>query len=446
MVSKAKANGDVAGAAKAIPVTSPFNSVPSWLLYTRRQRWRLLAILFLVATSSSLDRYIVSILVEPIKQEFAISDAMLGLFGGFAFTLCYATFAIPVARWADRGNRRTVITLALTAWSAMTVLCGFAQSFWQLLLARVGVGIGESGASPAAQSLIIDYFPPESRATAIAIFIAATAAGLILGFGLGGYLADEYSWRVAFVAAGAPGLALALLARFGLAEPRLQLGFPGLTSRTESLGEVLARLWAKPSYRYAVCGSMLYAFIAAGSLIFWSSFMVRILRVPLRDVGIVYGPVAAAAVIIGTLGGGWLGDRLRQKDIRWVAWLPAAVCTLVCPIYIIELNMNRFLHFLALDFVANVLLAGALPLMYSTVHTVCGNRRRAMAIAIVYFASALFGAGLGPLLAGALSDMLSAAYGVEGLRYALVWFMSPLFVVGVLFYLCARAMPRDLEN
>jgi MFS family permease len=421
-------------------------AVPSWTLYTGRQRWGLLAVLFLVSTSNYFDRNIISVLLEPIKHEFHASDTMLGLLGGFCFAAFYAVFGMPVARWADRGNRRTIITIALTVWSVMTVLCGFAQTFWQLAIARVGVGAGESGAIPPAQSLIADYFPPRQRASAIAIFTSAAVAGYLLGFGVGGYIAATRGWRAAFLLAGAPGLLLALVTRFGLREPRLQLGFPSLGADGERLSEALAHLLAKRGFLYALGGCMLYFFMAYGALIFIPSFLIRLMHVPLAVVSVSYGTVSAVGSLIGTLGGGWLADYLSRRDIRWLAWLPAAACALTAPLYVVAFSLHSFVAFLALGFVAEILLVGGLPPVFAAIHAVCGSRRRATAIALVLFSATLLGGGFGPLVTGAISDALTAVYGAEGLRYALTLMMTLLLATGGFFYLFGRAMPADLED
>jgi len=422
------------------PVSSP------WILYTSSQRYSFLAVLFLVSASNAFDRNIISVLLEPIKQEFHASDTMLGLLSGFCFALFYALFGMPVARWADRGNRRTVITLALALWSLMTVFCGLAQTFGQLAFARVGVGAGESGAIPPAQSLIADYFPPQRRASAIGIFTAATTAGYLLGVGVGGYIAAKYGWRTAFLMAGLPGLALALVTRFALAEPRLRLGFPSQRANFESVGETLARLYAKRGFLYALAGFILYTFVAFGALLFIPSFLIRTLHVPLAQVSVSYGAVAAAASVIGSLGGGWLADRLGRRDIRWLAWLPAAACALAGPIFVLALSVHHFRSFLALAFCALMLVTGGLPPGFAAIHAVCGSRRRATAIAIVLFSSTLFGGGFGPLIAGAISDALSAVYGADGLRYSLMLMLSLLLATGALFYLFGRTMPADVED
>jgi len=417
-----------------------------WLLFNRRQRRMLLLVLFLVATSNFFDKNVISILLEPIKQDFHVTDTMLGLLSGFCFAAFYAIAGVPVARWADCGNRRTVITTALVVWSAMTSLCGLAQSFWQLALARVGVGAGESGAIPPAHSLIADYFAPETRATALAILTSAGTAGSLLGVGLGGYIAATLGWRAAFLFAGVPGIALAVLARCTLAEPRLQLGFPGTRAPTESLRETLARLKLKRSYLYALTGCILYTFVFQGGLLFVPSFLVRVLHVPLKSVSVMYGGVVATASVVGTLGGGWIADRLGKRDVGWLARIPTITCIAAAPVYILALSGNDFPMFLMLVFIGQLLLASGLPAILAAIHAVCGTRRRAMAIAIMYFTATLVGSGFGPLVTGAISDGLGQIYGAESLRSSLIIVVAILLVAGASFYKCAGAMTHDLED
>jgi predicted MFS family arabinose efflux permease len=402
--------------------------------------------LFLVSSSNYFDRHIVAVLLEPIKREFQVSDTWLGLLSGFCFSIFYAAFGMPVARWADCGNRRTVITLALAVWSAMTLLCGMAHSFWQLALARLGVGAGESGAIAPAQSLIVDYFPPERRATAISIFTAAGTAGSLLAFGLGGYITATYGWRSAFLLAGAPGLILVLLVRFVLAEPRLQLGFEYSRTAGESFRDTLAILWRKRSFRHALAGCLLYFLLTYGGFVFIPAFLTRVLHASMANVSVVYGTVDAGASLIGMLGGGWLADRLARRDVRWLAWLPAVTCLLAAPLYILAFAVNDLWVFMALIFIADVLLIGGSPPVFAAIHAICGSRRRAMAIGLVLFSATLFGGGFGPLLTGALSDALSASYGADGLRYSLMSVMTLLVVIAFVFYAFGCAMPRDLED
>jgi MFS family permease len=429
----------------AMPARADAGAAP-WLLYSERRRWSLLAILFLVSTSNYVDRNVISVLLEPIKTEFRVSDAMLGLLGGFCFAIFYAAFGLPVARWADRGNRRTIITLSLAVWSAMTICCGLAHSFVQLALARIGVGAGEAGAIPPAQSLIADYFSPQRRATAIAIFTAAATAGYLLGFGCGGYIAATRGWRAAFLVVGAPGLALAVLTACGLSEPRLRPQFEPRRTQRETVWQTFSALIRKRSFVHALIGCLLYFLVAYGALIFVPSFLIRVIHAPLARISVLYGSIEAVASVIGTLCGGWLADRLARRDIRWLAWLPAVSLLLTAPLEVAGFCVNSFQIFLVLAFVATLLLSVGLPPVFAAIHAVCGSRRRATAIAIVLFSATLFGGGLGPLIAGACSDFFTARYGADGLRYSLILMMPLLVASGVWFHLFARAMPADLEE
>jgi MFS family permease len=419
--------------------------VPPWTLYAERRRWGLLAILFLVATCDSYDRNVLSVVLEPIRREFHVPDAMLGILGGFCSAVFYTLFGLPLARWADRGNRRTLITLALATWSLMTACCGLAQTFWQLALYRIGVGAGQSGATPAAQSLIVDYFPPQRRASALAIFTASSMAGYLLGFLVGGLMAAAHGWRAAFLVGGAMGLALALVTQLGLSEPR--------TFRTldagpapERLRQSLRLLIKKRSYRFVLAAAFVYFPFVFGVQLFIPAYLMRVLEVPLTELSIYYGAVTAVSTVIGTLGGGWLSDYLGRRDVRWLGWLPAVGCGLSLPLYIIQFCFHGFAPFLAVTFFWSMVLNAALPSVYAAIHAVCGSRRRAMAIAIVLFSGTLFGAGLGPLMIGAISDALSAIYGATGLRYALIAGAPLVIVTGGCFYLMGRAMPADLED
>jgi len=406
-----------------------------------------LGVLFLASTLSYADRLIVTVLLEPIKHEFQVSDAMLGALSGLCFAIFYASFGIPIARWADRGNRRSVITVALAVWSMMTALCGIAQNFWQLAVARIGVGAGEAGAIPAAQSLIADYFPPERRATALSILTSASALGSLLGIGAGGYIAATHGLRTAFVLAGLPGLGLAFVARFTLDEPRQRAApIHHSESSQEPIQHTVEQLSRKPSFQYALAGCLVYFFAVNGGLAFIPSFLMRVLQASQTQVSTTYGVVSALASLLGTLGGGWWADRLARGDIRWLAWLPAMACVLTAPLYVWAFTVDDLRPFMAINVVAYACAAGGVTPIFAAIHSICGSRRRAMAIALILFSATLFGSGLGPLAAGICSDALTAVYGVDGLRYTLMMMMTLLVLSAVFFYWFGRAMPDDLED
>jgi MFS family permease len=417
-----------------------------WELYSARQRWTFVAVLFLVSTSNYVDRNVISVLLEPIKAEFGVSDTLLGLLTGVSFALFYATLGIPVARWADRGNRKLIITLSLSVWSAMTAVCGLAQSFWQLALARVGVGAGEAGAIPPAQSLIADYFSPAQRGRALAIFMASAMAGYLIGFVGGAHIAADYGWRTAFIVMGLPGLALAVVVHFVLREPRERL--PALrasAAQQEPFALTLELLMRKRSFVQLLIATVIYFLIAYGAIVFFPSYMIRVLGVGLAEAGTKFGAVSAAASIAGTLLGGVLLDRLARRDLAWLAWLPAVGLAITWPLYELMLIVPTFEALLAIAGFAGVALNAAVPALFSVLHAICGSPRRAMAVAILFFFANLIGLGLGPVIAGAMSDAFSAACGPVGLRYALMLVMTLLLPAAGFMYLCGRNMKRDLE-
>jgi MFS family permease len=425
---------------------------PAWALYSQRRRWIFLIILFFVILFNYFDYFVLSAVLDPIKREFGVSDTMLGLLSGPCFALLYGCAAIPIARWADRGNRRTIITLALAGWSVMTAVCGLTQSFTQLAVARLGVGVSEPGAAPPALSLIADYFPPERRASAMAILTqGGSAAGCLIGIAVGGVVAATYGWRIAFIVAGIPGIALALLVRFTLAEPRTKLGFPH-AARTgygavpeESAWAVFCYLYRKRSFRRALLGISIFTIFSFAVSIFLPSFMIRTLHASLMQVSITWGVAVSVANLLGAIAGGFLADSLSKRDIRWYQWLPSIGCALGSLAYWEALHAQNLWAFIRIDFVAEFILAAGLCVSFAAIHAVCGDRRRAMATGIVFFAINLFGTGLGPFIAGALSDVLNATYGIQSLRYSLLIMVGFLLPASGAFYWGARAMPQELE-
>jgi MFS family permease len=414
-------------------------------LYSQRQQWLMLALLFLVSACSYLDRHIVSVLLEPIKREFGVSDTLLGLLTGFAFVIFYVSLGVPLARWADRGDRRLVVTASLAVWSAFTVLCGFAGSFWQLALARVGVGAGEAGALPASQSLIADYFPKEKRGIALAVFMSSATVGYLVAFVGGTAIAATYGWRITLIAVGLPGLVLALFTYFFLAEPRKVLGLSRGSQAQQSIVQVFSVLWRKRSYAWVLAGAASYGIVAYGAGVFYPSFIVRSLGVSLQEVGLTYGATSAATALGAMIVGGWLADRLGRRDVRWHAWLPALSCAFSMPFLIAALLVNTYTMFLIIGGVGGIALGLGLPSMFIALHAVCGSSRRSIAVAIFTFTISLIGAGLGPLITGSLSDWFAPQFGSDSLRYSMVFCTCFLAVAAWAFYQCGRAMPQDIE-
>lgn len=428
-----------------MPATGAAEAPPAGANYTPARRWLFLAILFLVGTSSSIDRVVISVLLEPIKHEFGLSDAQLGMMSGFSFALLYSLFGMPIARYADRGDRRLLITVAIGVWSVMTMLCAAAGSFAQLLAARIGVGVGEAGATPPAQSLIVDYFPPEMRARAIGIFTTTGTVGFLVGLSLGSRLVTDHGWRFTLIAFGLPGLLIAALVYFLLDEPR-RSGRAVSSVTGEAFLVSLRRLIAKPAYVRLVTASTVYSFAAYGSLVFVPSYLVRVVKVSIADAGLYYGMTSAFAVLVGSLAGGALCDWLVRRDRRWVAWFPGLGFVLASVPCTLMFLIDDFHAFLLVSTLGGILLYASLPASFAAVHVVCGGVRRATAIALLLFFGNLIGFGLGPWATGWLSDLFSASQGAAGLRYALMIIMALVLPSGIITLAAARHIIADRED
>lgn len=432
---------------KAAPESStPEDSrVDTWQRYVPAQRYGMLSVLFLIGTSSYLDRSIIAVLLEPIKHEFNVSDTMLGLLSGLSFALLYATLGIPVARLSEWWDRRKILAIAVLLWSAMTALCGIAQSFGQLIVARFGVGAGESGTVPPAHSLITDYFPRSQRATALAVFSASGVVGTVLGFIIGAQLTESYGWRVALIAVGLPGALLALLAYVFLDEPRKSRSEGSPTEQLETTGEAFRVLLGKRSYVLLVGGMVAFFMLSFGSLAFAPAYLVRVMEVDLRTVGNIYGTVAAFGSLPGIILGGVLSDRFSKADKRWLFWTASLGMFITFPVFLLCFSAPSFTLFIALSAVGAAVLNTCVPPMYAALHEVCGSPRRSTAVALLFFFANLLGMGLGPVIAGALSDAFTATYGTEGLRYAIITSFAFAIPASWCLYRGGILMSNDIE-
>lgn len=426
--------------------TPPKASSP-WELYSSRSRRTFLLVLFLVGTLSYIDKGIIGVLLEPIKEEFHASDKMLGLLSGITFAVFYSTLGVPVARWADRGDRRLVITLSLAVWSVMTALCGVASTFWRLAAARIAVGAGEAGALPAAQSLIADYYPPTARSRAIAIFMQSGTAGYSIALVLGGFMAQNYGWRSAFVSVGLAGLVFTPLVNLILKEPRRSAQFAFQRDWEESGARAVRILLSKPAYRNVLGSIVLYYFMSYGVLVFMVPFIMRVHSLSVSQAGALYGTIGTGGSILGALGGGMLADRLVARDLAWLARVASCGFLGAVPLYELAFWSSNITAMLPALFLAITVLSAAVAPMFSALHIVCGSKRRALSVAAALFVANLVGFGLGPVTSGALSDWLGALYGTgEGLRYSLMIMIPLLLPAGWLMLRAGRHLKVDAED
>jgi predicted MFS family arabinose efflux permease len=410
-------------------------------------RWYALFVLTGLYTFNFVDRQILVILQEPIKIDLGLSDTELGLLSGFAFAVVYVIAGIPIARIADRGNRRNIVTIALVVWSGMTALSGFAQNYWQLLLARIGVATGEAGGSPPAHSMISDIFKKEERATALAVYSTGINFGSLIGLLAGGWIAQFFEWRVAFFVVGIPGIFYALLVRFSVDEP--PRGFAEKIAVVEDsppMWEVAKLLMSRPTFRHMAVASGLHAFIGYGAANFAPSFYVRVHGMEIGPVG-TWLAAAGITGAIGTFLGGYLTDKLMLKDNRWYLWVPALSTIITLPFSMIIYNTGNVNLALALQFVTGLTFSMYLAPNLALAHSLVGLRMRAMSSAVLFFILNIIGMGLGPLVVGMVSDALVPEHGSESIRYALMYVVLVFNLWCVFHYwMASKTVGADLAK
>jgi MFS family permease len=456
-MTEAVGPGSVAAPAAPTGQTVPFSKA-----YARYAMWLLLGIYIV----NFLDRQVVNILAEPIKQDLGLADWQLGLMSGLAFAVFYTFLGIPIARLAERRNRAFIIGSAAALWSGFTALCATAGNFWQLIAYRIGVGVGEAGCTPPAHSLIVDYTPKEKRASALAFYSMGTPIGSLIGLIMGGLVADAHGWRAAFLVAGAPGLVFALLALFTLKEPRRMMAEHARKAAAASatFGQTMAYLARRRTFWFIAFAAAIKAFIGYGHAPFTASFFLRnhgpevadlasriglTLGFDLKSVGflgLALGVMSGAAGALGSWTGGWIADRYGAKDLRAYMVAPAIASLITIPVYITAVTVDSAafaLMILPLNYFLGTLWYGP---VYGTGQSVVPPHMRATAAAILLFIINLIGLGLGPLAVGLLSDWFNKGLGLgpaEGVRWALIASTSFGLVAFACFWLARRTIRED---
>ncbi|WP_371395687.1 spinster family MFS transporter [Fretibacter rubidus] len=400
-------------------------------------KWYILFILTVVYALNHVDRQIMVILSEPIKQEFGLSDTQLGLLTGFLFAAFYATLGIPFAAWADRGNRRNIIALAVTIWSGMTAVSGFANNFWQLALARMGVGIGEAGGTPPATAMIADLFPPKRRAMALGIYTTGISLGILIGFILGGAIAANYGWRVAFFVAGAPGLIFAAVMMITVAEPKRGASDDRApTGDAPLLKDTLRFFLSQRAMVSLLLGGVFVCLSANAFLAGIPLYLIRVHSVPIDELGIALGLLMGGLGGIGAITVGAICDRLSEKDLRWRPWTILITGIIAFPFIVWFLyapdKQTAYLAYTVPGFLG--LLYASIS--YTAMQELVPIRMRAMASAVMLLCLTLIGIGFGPVILGVLSDMFNPELGQLSIRRALACILV-FNVLSIIFYLDA---------
>ncbi|MXO59960.1 MFS transporter [Altererythrobacter salegens] len=439
-------------------------------------RWVVVTLL-LVSIINFADRAVLNVLAQPIKEDLHLTDTDLGLLQGLGFAIFYSVLGIPLGVLAERTVRIRMLATCIAAFSIMTAACGLATNFVTLLLCRIGVGVGEAGTAPVSSSLVADHFDQNRRGSVLGIILLGAPFGFLLGQSVGSLVASEWGWRAAFYAMSVPGLLIAALVFFTLREPPRGLAEGAIAEGTQeapSFRTVLGYLWAKPTFRQLITGFVLAGFAMNAIANFVLPFYLRGFDVPLATVGVMFGLVSFLSNGTGMLLGGFWFDRLARRDPRWALRAPAICLSLCAPIYAGAFLARDIYLSMSFVFFGNLVLAMHMAQTSATMQNMVGPRMRATTAAVVALIVGILAAGLGPTLAGYLSDVFSEnsfAGGVfftqcpggrgvdglgtnldiacvrastEGLRLALLSVL-PVFAWGAVHYwLASRTLTRDM--
>lgn len=403
-----------------------------------------LGVLFVMYLFNFLDRQLLAILLQPIKEDLKISGTALGFLTGFAFAVFYTFAGLPLARLADRWVRRSLIAISIATWSVMTAACGFARGFSDLALARIGVGIGEAGATPPAHSLLSDYFPPGKRATVLALYACGVPVGSGLGYWLGGWINDTFGWRMAFFIVGLPGVLVALLVRLTVREPvRGASEHQPVSIRQYSLREVWQFLSRLPSGRRISLAAACIAFAGYGLAAWIPAFFVRIHHMTPGQLGLWMSWITALGGVIGSFSGGVIADRWGRTHPRARAYVSMSGALLSIPFNIASVLLDdhrlALLSFLPATIGATLWFGPAT----SIVQDLVPPAMRATAAAIFIFILTIIGLGAGPQVIGILNDVIGTP---EAIRYSLLFVAIVMNLLAAwFFWLTGKTLADDLR-
>lgn len=402
-----------------------------------------LTLLMLAYTLSMCDRMILSILFPDIKAEFGLTDTQLGLLGGISFALFYATMGLPIARLSDQYSRKRIIITSLVVFSLMTAFSGLAAGFISLLILRIGVGIGEAGVNPASHSIIADYFPPQRRAFAMAILMLGGSLGMMLGFVGGGFIAEAYNWRIALVSVGVPGLFLAVVMARSLREPARGTYETEAPPPPPPILTTAAAMWANPAMRHLIAGSVVAGLVGYGFTQWLPTFFIRAHDLSQSQTGMLMAVLFGISGAIGALVAGKWFDRLSNRGFQYGMWMLAIVPFFTIPLFILGLLADNLttaiLLFIVPGFAANYVIGPTIAM----IQTLSPVHMRAVSSAIKMLCLNLIGMGIGPLLVGLLSDLLTPRYGEDALAVGLAYFTLVGLWGSLHFWLCGRALAKQ---
>lgn len=413
--------------------------------------WRartVLIVLTLIATVQFFDRALMVVILEPLKQEFSLTDAQLGFLSGFSYAAAFALAGIPFGWMADRGNRRNLLAALLAIWSALVAFAGSANSFMALVLTRVGIGAADAGGQPCSVSIISDLYPTQRRASAVAIFFVGVPLGMASGFIVGAIVAGQLGWRTAFYVAAAPGVLLTILLLLLVKEPKRGAsdGLQESKDNAPPLSETFAFMRSQKSLVYLMAASVLVTASSSAMMSWIGSLLVRVHGLSLENVGMLTGLCMGGFGAIGTIVFGWVADRQGAKDMRNQPRMMAiAAAVIAISGTAVSLLPTVLGAAISLALFASMV-AGLNGPTYALTQSLVRVRMRGTSMSTLVVLLNLIGVGVGPALAGILSDQFAAASGAESVRWAMVCVLMMNIPAVVLFVRCAHTIQDDLQR
>jgi MFS family permease len=400
-----------------------------------------MSLLALTALMNILDRQIFSILLEPIKHDLHLSDTQLGFITGGAFAIVYTVAGFPIGYISDKGGRRVVLASTLMIWSAMTMLCGFARSHFTLLLARMGVGVGEAGSLPATMSAIADIYPPEKRSGAIGLIYAFGTAGSAIAMAAGGYLETVVGWRVTLMIVGVPGLLLGLLFFFTTSEPKRSPA----PAKPQNILESVRHVFRVPTFRCMIVMCTLFVFISSAIVNWTPTFLIRVHHMPTAQVGWALGLTGLAGGL-GSFLSGRFSDRLARGDVKRLMMAMILGPLVALPVFLFFLYSASASWAIGSFFIVQFCMAAYLGPSYALIISVAPSRSRALSIAIIAFFQNLLGYTMGPVVVGILNDVFQSRYGQNGIRISLAIVSFAIVGIVMMAVVASRYAAKDIAS